>query len=287
MEDSNQLQCIVCSESLKKDFLGSINWKTCGGCNYINICFSCLRSDDIKCPICPICKESYENKLQCVICMEYENKICCSRCITCKEGNICFHCGEEYKKIHGIYNIKCPICRKFYVNEILSSIITDTLSDIDYIFDLNKNNLMKIWYNNYITTEQFLDQQEFYRIESIVVSIISNIKKNIILNELFKFYLNNKYNDIRNLEIIFLHKGTCGITKNMRLFFKENKKKITKEKIDEYISFDKLFIFYTLNQESLKKQNLYNVFYTNFQETDMYKYINDNIRMKLINSVFK
>jgi hypothetical protein len=138
-----------------------------------------------------------------------------------------------------------------------------------------------------MTTEDFLDKQKYDRIQSIVISIISNIKKNIILNELFKFYLNNKYNDIRNLEIIFLHRGICCYTKNMTLFFKENKKKITKEEIDEYISFDKLFIFYTLNQQSLKKQNLYNVFYTNFKETDMYKYINDNIRMKLINSVFK
>jgi hypothetical protein len=218
--------------------------------------------------------------------MEYNDEFYFTKCTACKEGNICGDCEEEYTKIHGPYNIKCPICRKLYVNQILSSLIYDTLSNIDNIFYLNKNNLMKIWYNNYMTTEQFLDEQEYYRIESIIISIISNIKKNIILNELFKFYLNNKYNDIRNLEIFFIHKDiyVYGLTINMRLFFKENKKNITKEEINEYISFDKLFIFYTLNQQSLKKQNLYNVFYTNFKETDMYKYINDNIRMKLINS---
>lgn len=109
----------------------------------------------------------YSNLLQCIICMESDNKYFFSSCKTCKESNICVTCIQYYEDVTGIYNIKCPICKELFVNEILNNIIITPLVSND-INIINKNNLMKRLYNNYLDTDHFMFLEENKRFWSII-----------------------------------------------------------------------------------------------------------------------
>ena len=90
---------------------------------------------------------------KCCICLEKENWPAFIHCHFCNEGMICCYCYDEYTNMIGNNYIKCPICNNFLISEIKRTIIIDALL---YSYGIrNKNNLIKRWFYNYLSTDEF------------------------------------------------------------------------------------------------------------------------------------